>query len=85
MGIPKNNTSAEERKDFTRTGDLSPASDETRLNDDESTDTQEVAYNAEEVDEDETLEGDLEEEDFEEDDLEDADEDVDEDVDEDIS
>ena len=81
MAIPKNNTSAEERKDFTRTGDLSPASDETRMNDDENPDTSEVAYKEEEVDEDdETLEDDLEE-----DDLEDADEDVDEDVDEDIS
>jgi hypothetical protein len=80
MAIPKNNTSAEERKDFTRTGDLSPASDETRMNDEEQPETNEVAYNAEEVEEDETLEDDLEE-----DDLEDADEDVDEDVDEDIS
>jgi hypothetical protein len=79
MAIPKNNTSAEERKDFTRTGDLSPASDETRMNDDENPDTREVAYNAEEVDED-TLEDDLGE-----DDLANAEEDVDEDVDEDIS
>ena len=80
MAIPKNNTSAEERKDFTRTGDLSPASDETRMNDEEQPETNEVAYHTEEVDEDETLEDDIEE-----DDIEDADEDVDEDVDEDIS
>ena len=84
MAIPKNNTSAEERKDFTRTGDLSPASDETRTNDEENPDTREVAYSAEEVDQDDDVEN-LEEDREENDDLEDADEDVDEDVDEDIS